>query len=128
MIRHIFITNKNGEPIYSKCYYHNCELSNIDNLRKSELAQVLKMIKSRNPFTKIMSINFEDMRLLVEVRENVIVFFEVDKNDKDERYKEALKWIAKSLNEQLSHVTGEEDVNKRIKFVLEKKDKHFKKP
>ena len=122
MIRHIFILDRDGKALYSKCFHHKCVLNDVNEFEKHELYNYLREFIVDKLKSQVRAISFKDLKFVVETRGNIAVFMEVDKNDNEETYREAIDKIADEA-ERIAEKKGgkpKKETLKELKINLRK--------
>ncbi len=96
--------SESGESLFSKCYRHKCNLGRLDSKEATNLIKTLREVQKRRPSSRIHTINFESLKLLVEIREQLGFFIEIKQKDKEEKIRTFIKQIIENLEAKLRDV------------------------
>jgi hypothetical protein len=98
MIRHIYLLNKFGKPIYYKCLLENCTINHNNTEPQRIIFNALKLIANSSPYAKMKTIIFNNKKLLIETKKNINLFLEIDITDDSEEYRVTIEEMAEELN------------------------------
>ena len=118
MIKHILVVKNDGGSLYSKCFVGACHLDNVSSPEAHQLYKTLKTISTEKPSSKVKTIIFEEMKLLVEARSHICVFIEVDLDEKEHKIRDFPVKIADEVN-QMFEDQGEDSVKSNISTVID---------
>ena len=117
MIKHILVIKNDGESLYSKCFAGSCHLDNVSSPEAHQLYKTLKTISTEKPRSKVKTIIFEEMKLMVEARSHICVFIEVDLNEKEHKIRAFPVEIADEVNQMFEEL-GEDSVKANIDTII----------
>jgi len=118
MIKHILVIKNDGGSLYSKCHVGSCHLDNVSSPGAHQLNKTLKAISTEKPKSKVKTIIFEEMKLMVEARSHICVFIEVDLDDKEHKIRDFPIKIADEIN-QMFEEQGEDSVKLNIDTIID---------
>ncbi len=87
MIKHIFIIDINGTPIYARCVGHDaCQLEKLDSLSVSGLLTALNNLAREVGGEDLQAIHMERGKFLLVTRNNFFVAFQIESHDELKKY------------------------------------------
>ncbi|MHA1712798.1 MAG: hypothetical protein ACTSW4_01960 [Candidatus Ranarchaeia archaeon] len=118
MIKHILIVKSDGGFLFSKCYSEGCRLENISAPDAHQLFKTIRNISTEKPSSKVKTIIFEKMKMLVEARSEICVFVEIPMEGLENRFRPTIIEIANQVNDVFLQ-RGEDAVISVIANIVE---------
>lgn len=87
MIKHIFIVDLSGTPIYARCIGHDaCHLEKLDSLSVSGLLTALNNLAKEFGGEDLQAIHMEKGKFLLATKNNFFIAFQIESNDELKKY------------------------------------------
>ena len=114
----MLIVKTDGSFLFSKCFSDDCRLDNITTLEVHQLFKTLKVISSEKPNSRIKTIIFEEMKLIVEARSEICVFIETAMEDEENQFRSVISKIADKIN-YLFETKGKDAVIAKVSTIVD---------
>jgi hypothetical protein len=98
IIEHIFIVDRSGIPVYSRCIQHTCQLGQLDSFAVSGLLTALTNFAKEIGVGNLTAINVENSQLVIRNEEKFFATFQLELQDTLENYKIDLAKFSAFLN------------------------------
>ncbi len=87
MIRHIFIVDISGTPIYARCVGHDaCHLEKFDSLSVSGLLTALNSLAREFGGEDLQAVHMEKGKFLLATKNNFFIALQIESNDELKKY------------------------------------------
>ncbi len=98
MIEHIFIVDRSGIPVYSRCIQHTCQLGQLDSFAVSGLLTALTTFAKEIGVGDLTAINVEKSQLVIRNEEKFFTTFQLEAKDNLKNYQIDLVKFSAFLN------------------------------
>ena len=119
MIRHIFVIDASGLPVYSGCIGHVCALGNLDELAVSSLLSALNSFSKQIGVGGLQSIVLEEAKFVIKNAEQFFITIDILPNENEQKYNGFLEKLTAFVKDNYPNpeLVGFETV--RVKLVTE---------
>ncbi|MEM2985126.1 MAG: roadblock/LC7 domain-containing protein [Candidatus Jordarchaeaceae archaeon] len=120
MIKHIFIVDISGTPIYARCVGHDaCHLEKLDSLSVSGLLTALNSLAREFGGEDLQAIHMEKGKFLLATKNNFFVAFQIESNDELKKYQKHIDGLTNFVQSIYPKSTppNKEDVLKIVSEV-----------
>ncbi|MEM2135302.1 MAG: roadblock/LC7 domain-containing protein [Candidatus Jordarchaeaceae archaeon] len=120
MIKHIFIVDISGMPIYARCVGHDaCHLEKLDSLSVSGLLTALNNLAREFGGEDLQAIHMEKGKFLLATKNNFFVAFQIESNDELKKYQKHIDGLTNFVQSIYPKSTppNKEDVLKIVSEV-----------
>lgn len=94
MIRHIFIVDISGTPIYARCVGHDaCHLEKFDSLSVSGLLTALNNLATEFGGEDLQAIHMEKGKFLLATKNNFFIALQIESNDELKKYQKYINGL-----------------------------------